>query len=76
MILGAGLVGVAAPFLGGGMAPAHAMTCAADPPLDYGCKVVFFVVGSVCTGQGTPPGAPPLIGLNTAARPDLCPPLG
>ena len=79
MMLGAGLAGAVAPLLIG-TAPSHAMTCAADPPIDYGCKVVFYVVGSVCNGQAPPPGAPPLplirLNANTAARPDLCPPLG
>jgi hypothetical protein len=63
-----------APFGLTGGAPAHAMTCAADPPIDAGCDVVFGVLGLVCTG--TPPKLPTLPVALAVARPDLCPPLG
>ena len=72
----AGAAFTLAPFGLTGGTPAHAMTCAADPPIDTACDVVFGVVGLVC--NGTPPKLPTLpVALGAAvARPDLCPPLG
>ena len=70
----AGAALAVAPFGLTGGAPAQAMTCAAEPPIDTACDVVFGVVALVC--NGTPPKLPtPPIAL-AVARPDLCPPLG
>jgi hypothetical protein len=72
VFVGAALMMVAPLGLGGG-GSAQAMTCAADPPADTGCKVVFGVLGLVC--NGTPPKLP--IGLAAAVpSPLVCPPLG
>jgi hypothetical protein len=75
-VMAAAISGIAAPFVM--TAPSHAMTCAADPPVDYGCKVVFYVLGTACGTHPTPPGSPlpPIVSLNTATAINLCPPLG
>ena len=70
----AGAAVALAPFGLTGGAPAQAMTCAADPPIDTACDVVFGVVGLVC--NGTPPKLPPISIGAAVANPDLCPPLG
>lgn len=60
----------------GGGGSAQAMTCAADPPADAGCEVVFSVLALVCAGRL--PSAPELP-VDTGAAvvwPIACPPLG
>ena len=77
-VMAAAISGIAAPFMMN-TAPSHAMTCATDPPIDYACDVVFYVVGTACNGQAPKPGGPPLppiVRLNTATSINLCPPLG
>jgi hypothetical protein len=76
MLTVAAVAGALAPLIAGaGGAPSHAMTCAAEPPIDTACDVVFGVLGLVCNGTVPKPPTGP-VALNTATRPDLCPPLG
>lgn len=73
----AGAALAVAPFAFRGGSTDQAMTCAADPPIDAACDVVFDVLAVVCNGQlpSPPPTTGPPIGV-AMARPDLCPPLG
>ncbi len=73
---GAALMLLAPLGLGGGSS-AQAMTCAADPPMDTACAVVFGVVlGTVCTGQPHVPRLPIATTSATIGWPVDCPPLG